>query len=358
MGIYIYNYISLPLYSRLFDRRKFCILASLQMFLILALRADTVGVDLVTYKQAFGYIADLGFSDVMLRFRLLHTAALPYPFDLESGWMLLNWIVSFFGFGFQTLLVVCAAINMYACGKLIYKCSYVPWLSFCIIASMNIYTYMFGILRQSLALSFVILAVDAYNEEKGRKAILLCIVAFLLHRTALLSIVLFAILKWNCAKKKQYELILFSWVLFASITPILNSRFVVKFMVFFKKAYVGHGMVINNLMLLLLLIGVLIYLLFDFNNLSSPMETLFIWGVVAAIYWETLGMYNDNLARSVQYFLIFVALVIPMVLHYYPSKKIAQFGMGVIYVFLFIYMLYSLGNSAIVPYQAFWGKMA
>ena len=327
------------------------------MFLILALRADTVGVDLVTYKQAFEYISDLGFVDVMSRFRVLRTAALPYPFDLESGWMLLNWVISFLGFGFQTLLVVCAAINMYACGKLIYKYSYAPWLSFCFIASMNTYMYMFGILRQSLALSFVILAVDAYNEEKKRKVILLCIVAFFLHRTALLSIVLFAILKWNCVKKKRYEFVLFSWVLFASVTPILYSHFVVKFMVFFKKSYAGHGMVINNLMLLLLLIGVLIYLLFDFNNLSLPMETLFIWGTIAAIYWETFGMYNDNLARSVQYFLIFVALAIPMVLHYYPSRRIAQLGSGVMYVLLFVYMLYSLSNSAIIPYQAFWEEI-
>lgn len=356
MAIYIYNYISLPLYSRLFNRKTFCMLASLQMFLILALRAETVGVDLGTYKQAFEYISDLGFADVMSRFRVLRTAALPYPFVLESGWMLLNWVISFLGFGFQTLLVVCAAINMYACGKLIYKYSYAPWLSFCVIASMNTYMYMFGVLRQSLALSFVILAVDVYNEGNKRKAILLCIVAFFIHRTALLSIVLFAILKWNCVKKKQYKLILFSWVLFVSVTPILYSRIIVKVMALFKKAYVGHGMVINNLMLILLLIGVLIFLLFDFNNLSSPMETLFIWGTIAAIYWETLGMYNDNLARSVQYFLIFVALEIPMVLHYYPSRPIVQLGTLVMYVLLFMYMLYSLSNSAIVPYQVFWGK--
>ena len=80
----------------------------MQMFLILALRADSVGVDLTTYKEAFDYISTLTYTDVLSRIRILHTALLPHPFDMESGWMILNWLISVLGFNFRILLVICA----------------------------------------------------------------------------------------------------------------------------------------------------------------------------------------------------------------------------------------------------------
>ena len=336
MIIYIWNYISILLYAKIFKRRTFCMLVSMQMFLILALRADSVGVDLTTYKEAFDYISTLTYTDVLSRIRILHTALLPHPFDMESGWMILNWLISVLGFNFRILLVICAAINMYAIGTLIYRYSRIPWMSFCIIASMNTYFYMFGILRQSLALSFVILAIETYVKGNKIKPFLFWILAFLIHRTALLSIVLFIILKWDCRKKIMYKCILLGWIPFVASTSIIYSTAISRLMSLFQKAYIGHGAIFNNLMLLLLLIGVFIWFFFSFHNLSTTMETLCIWGTVAGIYWETIGMYNDVLARSIQYFLIFVSLSVPMVLSYYPIKKTSWIGSFAIYILLFI----------------------
>lgn len=82
----------------------------------------------------------------------------------------LNWLVSAFGFGFHGLLVVCAAINMAVYGWFISCYSKIPWLSFALISALSIYSFMFGILRQSLALSFVLLMTAAFDREKYKTA--------------------------------------------------------------------------------------------------------------------------------------------------------------------------------------------
>lgn len=96
MTIYILNFLTLPLYGFIFNRRTLCFIASLQMFLILAFRADTIGVDLPTYQTGFEYISGLSFEDMAVTLHFFHFADLPHLWGFESGWVVLNWLVSAF----------------------------------------------------------------------------------------------------------------------------------------------------------------------------------------------------------------------------------------------------------------------
>lgn len=351
MAVYICNYLSLPIYGRIFNRRSFCFLASFQMFLILALRADVVGVDFVTYSSAFQYISTIDFANMLSRIRIFRTALLPYPFDMESGWMLLNWLISHIGLGFRSVIVLCAAMNMYAVGKFIYKYSDTPWLSFCIFAAFGSYHYMFGVLRQSLALSMIILAVDAFYENKRPKAFLIWIAAFFIHRTAILAGLLFLFLKWDNADKSKFKGFLLAWIPFAVAAPAIYSRLISVIMAAIGKGgYASHGMQLNNMMVLLLLVGIATVLFYHFSDSSTAMEKMFVWSVIVSIYWATLGMFNDTLSRSKEYFAFYLALEIPMVLFYYRPKKVAQVGRFAVFTMLLVYLVYSLSGSRLVPY--------
>lgn len=351
MGVYIYNYLSMPLYGRIFKRRSFCILASLQMFLILALRANSVGVDFVTYDSAFSFISTIDFVDMLSRIRIIHTANLPYPFDMESGWMILNWLLSHIGFGFRSITVLCAAINMYAVGKFIYKYSTTPWLSFCIFEGFGVYQYMFGILRQSLALCLIILAVDAYYEKKKIRTLLLCIAAFFIHRTAILAGALFFLMKWNNVDKSKFKILLLAWIPFVMLMPfIYNKLFVPIILIAGKDGYVGHAFRLNNMMILIVFIGALTALFYKFSNSSTSMERMFVWNVIVLIYWSTFGMFNDILSRTQGYFSFFLSLEIPLVLYHYRPRKVAQCGRFAVFILLLAFMIYSLNGSNLVPY--------
>lgn len=341
----------MPLYGRTFNRRSFCTLASLQMFLILALRANSVGDDFATYNSAFSFISTIDFGDMLTRIRVLRTAQLPYPFDMESGWMVLNWLLSHIGFGFRSVTVVCAAINMYAVGRFIYKYSTSPWLSFCIFEGFGVYKYMFGILRQSLALSLIILAVDAYYERKNIRTLLLCIVAFFIHRTAILAVALFFLMKWNNADKSKFKALLLVWIPFVMLMPfIYNKLFVPIMSIVGKGGYVGHTIRLNNMMVLIVFIGVLTALFYKFSNSSTSMERMFVWSVIILIYWSTFGMFNDILSRTQGYFSFFLSLEIPLVLYHYRPRKVAQCGRFAVFILLLAFMIYSLNGSNLVPY--------
>lgn len=353
MGVYICNYLSMPLYARIFklNRKSFCVLASLQMFLLLALRADTIDVDYPTYEAAFRFISTIDFSDMLSRIRIFRTARLPSPFDLESGWMALNWLVSHMGFGYRSVMVLCAAINMYAVGKFVYKYSATPWLSFCIFESFGPYQYMFGVLRQSLALSLVLLAVDAYYKKNRGRAFLLLAFAFFIHRTAILAVILFLLISWNNADKSIFKVSLFMWIPFVAIAPFLYNKLIVTVMsALGKGGYVGHAMQLNNMVLLLLLIGILTILFYKFSNSSTSMEKMFVWSVIVSIYWTTLGMFNDTLSRSKDYFAFFLAFEIPLVLFHCRPSRYAQYGRFAVFIMLLAYMVYSLNGSELVPY--------
>lgn len=351
MGVYIYNYLSMPLYGRIFNRRSFCILASLQMFLILALRADTVGVDFVTYDSAFSFISTIDFADMLSRIRVFRTARLPYPFDLESGWMFLNWVMSHIGLGFRSVIVLCAAINMYAVGRFIYKYSKTPWLSFCIFEGIGVYQYMFGILRQSLALSFVIVAVSAYYEKNKRKALVIWAAAFFIHRTAILAGAIFFLIEWNNADKSKFKALLLAWIPFLLLMPFIYNKLFAPILSFLGQGgYVGHAIRLNNMIILLLFIGVLTVLFYNFGNSSTSMERMYVWSAIVLIYWSTFGMFNDILSRAQEYFSFFLALEIPLVLYHYRPRKYAQCGGFAVFILLVAFMIYSLNGSEFVPY--------
>lgn len=350
LGIYVFNFLSMPVYGKVFRRRSFCWLASMQMFLILALRADTVGIDLSTYHSAFDYISQLNFEELLSKLHFFQVAGLPYPYSLESGWVVLNWVLSFLGLGFRGLLVFCAATNMVACGQFIYEYSKKPWLSYCIVSGLGIYSCMFGILRQALALSLVLFSICSFDKGNWKKAAVLFALAFTVHRTAMVALVLFALMKLGYKKKKQYIRAFLAWVPFMCVSPIIYNRFVKDVMLWFGKGYSGNGLHWNNLMTLLLLIVMAIIALCDFRKIDGKVGLLSIWAVLAAVYWETFGLYNDNFARSVQFLTFFVALAIPQVLVGYSDKRVAKIGEAMAYFLLFGFMAYSLHNSDIVPY--------
>lgn len=349
LSVYILNYLSILLYAKIFNRRSFCIVASTQLFIILALRADTLGADLQVYASAFEYISRMDVLDMLSRIRLVKNAVLPYPYSLESGWMLLNWFISYIGFNFRTLLVVCAAINMYAYGKLVYRYSNIPWMSYCIFLALNTYTYMFGILRQSLAMSIVILAVMAFDSNKN-KALILSLLAFAIHRTAIIVLIFFYIMKKKPKKKQLFMTFVLGWPLFLIISPFIYRNIIIYMMRFFQKGYQGTGLQWNYLMGLLILIGIMIIFLYSFNNIKNPVECLSIWSIIAAMYWETFGMMNATLARGVQYFIVFITLAVPYVLGNYFDYKIVRLGKIAVSIMLFVYMIVSLQGTAIVPY--------
>ena len=235
MFVYVFNALSLPFYyyisKRVHNSKKlFIILASLQMFLILSLRVDTLGVDLGGYKAAFLHISNYSLTELFSKLHFFKTADIGYQF--ESGYVLLNWIVAKLGFQFHALLVVLAFIHMFSSGVFYYRYTTkkTVCLSYMLFTALNPFSYAFGILRQTLALDILLFSVPAILEKRWYKATTLVAMAFLCHRSAVIFIILFLLSKVQVKRSVFIRVLLGNFVLLA-VAPVILKRFVLPLMI-------------------------------------------------------------------------------------------------------------------------------
>lgn len=248
---------------------------------------------------------------------------------------------------------MCAAINMAVCGWFISRYSKIPWLSFALISALSIYSFMFGILRQSLALSFGLLMTAAFDREKYKTAFFCFLLAFTIHRASLISLALLFLLWIHSQSKNKFVFAFAAWVPFVVLSGFIYNTLVTLVMVLLSNGYedLNHELQANNLLLLLAGIAIGIILFYDFGTRCTKMESLSLWAVLTALYWETFGLFNDVLSRSVAFYLFFVALAIPLVLASYKHRGIAQIGKLAVYILLLAFLVYKLSlDTSIVPY--------
>ncbi len=201
MAIYLINLISIPmwyLFLRSFIKPKDKLdntvisIVCVQMILIMGLRGLDVGVDTRTYKMIFDSLS--------------HTSWLYVPsFYIELLYSVMNKTVSFIGLPFNAILLINAAISLGGIRYLIVKYSKNKILSLYMFICIGYMSSMMNIMRQYVALTFIILAYMAVMEKKHpAKALFFFLVAFLIHDS---SVILFAflILYWilNLQKVKE-----------------------------------------------------------------------------------------------------------------------------------------------------------
>ena len=357
MLIYILNYLSIPLYQFFVKNKKWLVLLlSLQMFLILALRAPDLGADLENYAGGYAYIASLSFGDMLSRLRLVGDAVLTWPYAYDSGYVVLNWLVGATGADFHDFLVVVAFLTMLSFGVYIYRYSQQPWLSFCFLVSFEFYSYAFGILRQTLALAILLFAIPMMEKRQTGRFLLLLFLAFTFHKTAIVfgALYLLSHLTFN---RQMYLAALGTLGVFLMVGPV-----VIPWAVKLLLALAGRSGYLDRVaeessgtfVIFLFLIGVCIYLFADFQKIEhSPRENLFLSGFILSIPTCMMGLYNVTFGRVNELFLVTLVVLIPNILEEYEDRRWTLLGQIGLTVFLFGFMVFLLsGSEELVPYRS------
>ena len=353
MLVYILNFISIPIYATFVkNKKKLVMLLSIQFFLLLALRSETLGTDLATYKSGFEYIATLNFRDLLSRLHLFQTAELKYPFSFESGYTVANWIFSKLGLPFYAFLVAYAALFAGSVGHFIYKYSELPWISFCLLLIFSFFEYSFSMLRQTTAMCILLFSVKYLIDGKKLSFLSIVLIAFTFHRSAILFLLLFVCVKIR-PNKKFYSIICLIDLLLMLVSPFLYDYIISPLLVSIGKGSYATGVFsINSLVLLMFLIAALIYFSFDFKQMKR-MDSIAIMGFFVALFIEVLGMNHDTFARTMLIPFVFILVLVPSVIKRYPDKKVAFLVKQVFFLLGLAFMIYQYHDSAIVPYIAF-----
>lgn len=353
MAIYILCFLTLPIYDALIkDKKKLVTVVTVQLFLILALRDPTLGVDLPNYSSGYQYISSLGFTDMLSRLKLLSTADLVYPHEYESGYVVLNWIFGKLGVSFHAFLILHAAFCMTSFGVFIYRYSKIPWLSFSMLIAFSYFEYSFGILRQLLAISILLWAVPLLEKKKKSWVFfLLVLLAFTVHRTAIVFLVLY-LARYVRVTRLVYLVNAALWGVLIAVSPFIFNVFVKRVLELLgKNRYSSFSFEWSNMTTLLLLFAVAAFFTLDFDSLKERRNSILCWGFLLAMPFQIFAMSNEVFGRMILYYMMFGIAFIPNILaDYRKSRTLAEIGKYVFWIFLFVFSVYQFYDSPIVPY--------
>ncbi len=168
------------------DKKKkkyYCIICSIILFLLISIKNPfNIGSDLTgIYYSMFEEIKSMNYLEII---GYCNAADLEFlPFLIMKTAML---FCSDYTFCLSILSIPIVA----AIGSLIYNESKNPIFSFVIAACLHHFIWSFVIVRHSLALAFVIFAYIQYRRKSNLKACLSIIIAALMHKTALVALIL------------------------------------------------------------------------------------------------------------------------------------------------------------------------
>ncbi len=359
MLIYIANFFSLYLYNFIIKNKLFFVcLASLQLFLILALRANDLGPDLTAYQEMYYYIGSLSWDNLCSRLHFFSTAELAIGMGIESGYVLFNWLVYSLGFSYHGFLVICALITIAPVGWFIKKYSKNPSLSFLVYVSTNLFFYNFGILRQSLAISILLCAVTFILKRQLLVSLLFVLLAFTFHRAAILWVPLILATRY-CLNNKIFFLLFAAALVVLGTFALAGTGFLSPLLTFFGKShYMTNEFAANNMIFLLFILAGALCALCDISTLTKePIYNLLVWALLLCLYFEAICTFTP-LARALPVLLIFIPVLLPNMLfnfRYGISQDKAPLLRFIItnglIGFLFIYMILQLRGSVIIPYR-------
>lgn len=362
MGVYVAIFCLIPILNIIFTkkhRKQFVCCAASLFFCVLALRSEDMGVDVDTYKLCYNTWKDMQFSEVFWGTRFLTRSTVTY--GQESGYVWINWIAAQVGISFRFLLVIFSAIYVLSISRFIYKYSKSPFLSFVLFFAFGIYAFPFGILRQSLALSFLLFSLRYVKSGKPIRFSFAVLLAMWIHFS---SICFFPVYYFSKRKFTDATLMLYGMICFAVIVlfPIVYQL-------------VLHNIFVNNLNItyeleplrlggmLLFMIGIVISCIailktkHEFNSFFNKDNSLLFGMCITCVFIQCFSVFFPIAGRfAVGSLLIAATIVIPNVIFYAYRSKTANRICYALLVPAFVLFYSLIKNSGFVldPYIPMW----
>lgn len=324
--------------------KKAFLIGFLELFVFAAVRGIEIGLDNDSYQSIFSLIKSGYINQKQLR-------------TYERGYVFLNQVVDFLGGEFRTLLVVVSLLSLI--GAFYYTKAYskYPWISIFLYICMGYYELSFTIWRQIIAVSFVLIAYAMQKDGKKWRYLLMIILAFLFHRSAILALLPFLASKLRITKKT----ILFGVISVGALYLLRNYIVQLVFALGISRMYMYAGNTIaGEGYVLLLIYVVLFFFIYYARNIyvtsvrsgirekDEQIETCLRQIIPLSIF--TLGMQVLStlfslLYRAGLYFSVPLILLLPNLLDCfgnYNNKKIVK---ATFYICFFLFFLLNLYNN-------------
>lgn len=171
-----------------FIRHLFAFIAISTLSILAAVRDTSVGTDTVNYNNFF-YAIETSKNLVS------YSTSLSKIYGIEYGFSVFNYIIGMFVNNVHIYYFICEfiiSLNIYLSISMISRNistvnTTLGWITYCLM----FYTLTFNILRQSIALSFILLAVSLLICSKYLCSFLLIVIACLFHKSSIFAFLIY-----------------------------------------------------------------------------------------------------------------------------------------------------------------------
>lgn len=317
-------------------KNKSLIISFIPLFILLMLRDITVGNDTIQYINYFNMFGNMNINQLFL-------------LNFEKGFVFLCKILYFVTSNQLIFLSCMSFFSLLGVYFFINKYSKMPWFSIWLFICLGFYGSCFNILRQVIAMNFLLMSIKYLSEKKFQSFILFVLLASLFHKTALIFILLYPISRFEINKLYFTSLVFFA-TLFYFFSDFLTNLFLQDIFSKYQNSDIESG---GGLFFIMLIsINVFCYL-FGKNNIKrNKVNKIHFQMLNISLLLQMLAFSLPLATRLTSYFFISSIVLIPNVIAY-QSKKNKVYLTIIIQIFTFAFFLYkmTIGEiSGIVPY--------
>jgi hypothetical protein len=330
------------------EKNKSMVTFFLIMFVLLSLRNINCGVDLISYNYFFKENSRMTFEKVIEI----------YSEEGEVLYYLLNKIISLVTNNFQIFLAIVAAICIIPIAIFYKRESKNPILTISLFLTVAPFSMFFSGLRQSIAMAIVIMAFRFIKEKKIIPYIIMILIAFGFHQSAIIMLLLYPLYHAKITKK---------WLIV--IVPLMIMIFIFKNQIFsslilFSSKYAERYNEITSTGSYSILILLCLFNIYCFAFTNREKETKEFIGLrnflLCATCIQFFASINTVIMRINYYILLFIPILIPMVYNNSDIKyrKIVRLATTVMCTFFISYFFIKAYTSSdilnVYPYVPYW----
>lgn len=367
MGVHLGVLFSIILLSMLtlrdtrYDKKgmkQFVILSELVLFVIIACRGNSVGLDTITYKIYYN--------------RLIRQPSFNQRLNWEPLFILFIRIAGACN-SFQVLLALCAAVTCIGFGTFIYLNAKDKWIAFWYLyfyMTLNLYFNSLHLMRQICAMAIAINVYTVLKNDKTRKeyikAGILVVLAMGFHVTAGLFIApVIAAMLLKKIGRRTIGIALFA-SLFAGVLLSYAQRLILMFERYSRyldddRLSEGRiGVYAASLIFIKFMMTLIVLMKLDPNNEDNrDIYRLTFINVVATAFF-TLQSRTQFALRIGYWYEMYFPLYLPTCLHRIKKKNNRYVLLLLFFLYGFAYFVYMMkfggikSNRGTVPYVFFW----
>ncbi|MRR30217.1 EpsG family protein [bacterium] len=298
-------------------RMMFCVIVSIQWVLLSGLRHFSVGDDTLAYKlYRFDPVLGISWAEAM---RIVGAAFAGHYTVKDPGYVVFVKAAQLITHDYQVFLIIVALCFTVPLGLFIFRYSSEPLMSFLIYACLFASFFAITGLRQTVATALIVLVGYRFVEQRRPLPfIVLVAAAFMIHKSAIVFAPFYFVGSWKLTAKRASFMLAAVPLIYVFRTQVMRIVGTALGYEQYTLQFAGAGAWVFSAMLLL----VVVVSLWRAPAVLAqrPEATAWHYAAMIALALTPLTFVDPNAMRVVQYFSLFLILLVPEVIRSFAES--------------------------------------